>query len=123
EADLDKRDIRVLSRWLKLPTWNKPASPCLSSRIPYGTPVTEAVLRQIEKAEDIVRSEGFDVLRVRHYGDEARIEVPVSQLAHLTSEKVWTRIVGELNSLGYARVRADPTGFESGRLNRESNSL
>src|SRR5206468_11471176 len=81
EADLSKREIRTLSRWLKLPTWNKPASPCLSSRIPYGTVVTEDILRQIEKAEDVLRQEGFSVVRVRHYGDEARLEVPVKDLA------------------------------------------
>ena len=64
EVGLTKRDIRTLSRWLRLPTWNKPASPCLSSRIPYGTAVTEKILRQIEQAEAVVRSEGFRVVRV-----------------------------------------------------------
>src|SRR6266700_2666511 len=67
EAGLTKPNIRALSRWMGLPTWNKPASPCLSSRIPYGTAVTEKILRQIENAENAVRSEGFRVVRVRHY--------------------------------------------------------
>src|ERR1700730_17457190 len=71
EAALTKRDIRVLSRWMGLPTWNKPASPCLSSRIPYGTAVTAQILKQIELAEEAVRSEGFSIVRVRHYGNEA----------------------------------------------------
>jgi len=101
-----------------LPTWNKPASPCLSSRIPYGTPVTEKILKQIEKAEDIVRSEGFSVVRVRHYGTEARIEVPLKELARLKMPGRWQRIVRGVKASGYQVVIADPRGFESGRLNR-----
>lgn len=117
EADLTKREIRVLSRWLGLPTWNKPASPCLSSRIPYGTPVTEEILRQIEKAENVLRAEGFGVVRVRHYGREARIEVPLDELPRLASKETWPRIVGGLQACGYREVIADPRGFKSGRLN------
>lgn len=117
EADLDKHDIRVLSRWLKLPTWNKPASPCLSSRIPYGTPVTVETLRQIERAEAIVRAEGFRVVRVRHYGSEARVEVPSSEIRKLAEPDCWNRIDADLRAIGYERVRIEPEGFRSGRLN------
>jgi uncharacterized protein len=120
EADLDKRSIRALSRWMKLPTWNKPASPCLSSRIPYGTAVTEKILKQIEKAEDAVRAEGFSIVRVRHYGTQARIEVPIQDLPRLLEEHPWQRVVKNLKAVGYESVMADPRGFESGRLNHST---
>ena len=118
EAGLTKHDIRVLSRWLGLSTWNKPASPCLSSRIPYGTAVTESILRQIEEAEKAVRSEGFRIVRVRHYGEEARVEVPMKDLTRLQAPDRWLRIVERLQACGYLSVVADPRGFESGRLNQ-----
>jgi uncharacterized protein len=118
EADLTKKDIRILSRWMGLPTWNKPASPCLSSRIPYGTPVTSDILKQIEKAEEAVRSEGFSVVRVRHYENEARIEVPLKDLVRLKKEPCWGNISRKILACGYQKVIADPRGFESGRLNR-----
>jgi uncharacterized protein len=118
EANLAKQDIRILSRWMCLPTWNKPASPCLSSRIPYGTAVTEKILRQIENAENAVRSEGFHVVRVRHYGDEARVEVPLKDLPRLKSPERWPRIVQNIQACGYESVLADPRGFASGRLNQ-----
>jgi uncharacterized protein len=123
EADLDKRSIRVLSRWMRLPTWNKPASPCLSSRIPYGTSVTDQILRQIEKAEELVRAEGFSGVRVRHYGAEARVEVRLEDVARLMEEKCWRKIEKNLFACGYERVIADPRGFESGRLNRSTENF
>ncbi len=118
DADFSKLDIRVLSRWMQLPTWNKPASPCLSSRIPYGTAVTETILRQVEKAEDAVRSEGFRVVRVRHYGTEARIEVPLKDINRLTEPTLWQRVVLHVKRSGYDNVVADPSGFQTGRLNK-----
>lgn len=117
EADLFKSDIRVLSRWMRLPTWNKPASPCLSSRIPYGTPVTEETLRRIERAEAVLRREGFETVRVRHYGARARIEVLKKNLPQLLEIPQWTRIREQFQRLGYTQVEADPRGFASGRLN------
>jgi uncharacterized protein len=120
EVQLTKRDIRILSRWMGLSTWNKPASPCLSSRIPYGTAVTPEILRQIEKAEEAIRGEGFRVVRVRHYGEEARIEVPLAEVPRLTAGERWLRIVKNVQLCGYRVVQADPRGFESGRLNRSS---
>jgi uncharacterized protein len=117
QADLDKRSIRILSRWMGLPTWNKPASPCLSSRIPYGTPVSESVLRQIEKAEEVLHLEGFSVARVRHYGPEARVEVPLEDLDRLNEARVWQKIEQRILASGYKTVVADPRGFKSGRLN------
>jgi uncharacterized protein len=122
EADLTKKDIRVLGRWLGLPTWNKPASPCLSSRIPYGTAVTEKNLKKIEKAEEIVRSEGFSIVRVRHYGMEARIEVPLHDLSRLQMHEKWSRITQNVKACGYNSVIADPRGFQSGRLNNPTEN-
>lgn len=121
DAALTKRDIRVLSRWLKLPTWNKPASPCLSSRIPYGTSVTAATLHQIDLAETVVRSEGFRVLRVRHFGLEARIEVPSAEIPRLEERDRWERICKQLIALGYEKVTVEREGFRSGRLNATIN--
>jgi uncharacterized protein len=117
DANLTKHEIRVLSRWMGLPTWNKPASPCLSSRIPYGTPVTKRILKQIETAEDVIRSEGFSVVRMRHYGSEARIEVPLSEFPRLTETRRWQRVTQDVKACGYETVVADPRGFKSGRLN------
>jgi uncharacterized protein len=117
EAGLLKQDIRILSRWMKLPTWNKPASPCLSSRIPYGTAVTAATLAQIEAAEALLQGEGFPVVRVRHFGATARIEVPSEDIARLREDSRWPRITNRLLQLGYDAVEVDPRGFKSGRLN------
>jgi pyridinium-3,5-biscarboxylic acid mononucleotide sulfurtransferase len=117
EAGLEKREIRALSRWMRLPTWNKPASPCLSSRVPYGTPVLQETLRQIERAEDALHAEGFSVVRVRHHGRLARIEVPLVDSRRLLEPERWARIVGQLRTCGYESVEADPRGFQSGRLN------
>jgi uncharacterized protein len=116
-AGLDKRAIRVLSRWLGLPTWNKPASPCLSSRIPYGTVVTPALLRQIEKAESLLQREGFAIVRVRHFGDLARIEVPLEKIPILKEDARWARICAALRGCGYSRIAIEERGFRSGRLN------
>ena len=123
DAALSKQDIRVLSRWLRLPTWNKPASPCLSSRLPYGTPVTVERLSQIEQAEEVLHAEGFAIARVRHYGALARIEVPLEKLSQLQEPTRWQRIVSRLQALGYARVEIDPRGFQSGRLNEKITLL
>jgi uncharacterized protein len=122
KAGLTKQEIRILSRWLKLPTWNKPASPCLSSRIPYGTPVTETVLRQIERAEKALHRENFSVVRVRHYGTQARIEVPLEEVPRLQERERWSRVERELKNAGYAEVIIDLRGFRSGNLNGPENA-
>jgi len=117
DAKLTKQDIRTLSRWRRLPTWKKPASPCLSSRIPYGTKVTERILRQIESAENILLEENFPVVRVRHYGTQARIEVPLADFPRLQEKSRWPRIMERFQKIGYPEVILDPRGFRSGRLN------
>jgi len=117
EARLTKWDIRVLSRWRQLPTWKKAASPCLSSRIPYGTRVTERILRQVERAENILLEENFDVVRVRHYGTQARIEVPLADLPRLQEKSLWAHISRRFQAIGYRELVLDPRGFRSGSLN------
>lgn len=115
EAGLTKRDVRALARYLGLPNWDKPAMACLSSRIPYGTPVTVEALRRIEAAEGALRDLGFRQLRVRHHDTLARIEVPPADFPHLLA--VREEVVQRLKSVGYTFVTMDLAGFRSGSLN------
>ena len=117
EAGLSKAELRRLAAELGLPIHDKPASPCLASRIPYGQPVTPEKLRQIDAAESLLRALGFCECRVRHHGPVARIEVPAAELEHIITEPVRTRIVTELRSLGFHYVALDLAGFRSGSLN------
>ncbi len=117
EAGLTKEEIRVLSREIGLPTWDKPALACLSSRIPYGTPVTMPSLKQIEEAEGFLRQKGFRICRVRHHGNVARIEVPVADLPRLVSEPLRAEVAAALKGFGYAYVAVDLVGFRSGSGN------
>ena len=115
EVGLGKAEIRELSARLGLPTAERPASPCLASRVAYGIPVTAERLRRIERAEDFVRSLGFDVLRVRDHGDLARIEVPLEEIERIAS--VREEIAEHLSNLGFRYVTVDLGGFRSGSLN------
>jgi uncharacterized protein len=115
EAGLTKDEIRALSRERGLPTWDKPAMACLSSRIPYGTPVTIEALDRIEAAEAFLRSLGLRQLRVRHHNDVARIEVEAPDMALLVEQR--ERIVEQLKALGYKYIALDLAGFRSGSLN------
>lgn len=115
EAGLTKQDVRALARHLGLPNWNKPAMACLSSRIPYGTPVTVETLRQIEAAESALRDLGFRQLRVRHHGRLARIEVPVEDLPRVLA--VREEIVHRLRETGYTFITLDLAGYRTGSLN------
>jgi len=117
EASLAKRDVRALSRWQRLPTWNIPASPCLSSRIPYGTAVTPRALRQIENAESMLRAKGFSIVRVRHFGDDAKIEVPKNKISDLAEELRQGNVISQFRALGFERIIIDSEGFRSGKLN------
>jgi uncharacterized protein len=117
EAKLTKDDIRQLSRQLGLPTADVPSSPCLASRINYGLEVTEQRLRQIDQAEDFLRSLGFVELRVRHHDTIARIEVGGSEVEKLSKEPMRSRIVEKFKSLGFKYVTVDLEGFRSGSLN------
>ena len=116
-ADLSKDDIRELSRQAGLPTWDEPASACLSSRIPYFTEVTEEKLRLIERAESVLRDLGFRVCRVRHHDSSARIELGVDELPRAFDPVMAATIDRELRALGYDQVTVDPRGYRLGSLN------
>ena len=118
EAGLTKAEIRELSRERGLPTWDKPAMACLSSRIPYGTPVTVEALDQVGAAEAFLRGLGMRQLRVRHHGDVARIEVEPQDIAAVVEYR--ERIVTRMTNLGYRYVTLDLAGFRSGSLNEGS---
>ena len=115
EAELTKDDIRALSRERGLPTWDKPAMACLSSRLPYGTPVTVEALGRVEAAEAFLRSLGVRQVRMRHHDDLARIEVEPQDMAVLIEQR--ERVVARLKELGYRYVTLDLAGFRSGSLN------
>jgi uncharacterized protein len=116
EAGMPKSEIRAAARALKLPNWNKPSFACLSSRIPHGTPVTVAALRQIEAAEAALKSLGFRQVRVRHHGDVARIEVDAAEIPRLIAER--GRVSAAVREAGYKFVSADLEGYSTGSLNR-----
>ena len=117
EAGLTKDDIRLLSRERGLPTWDKPAMACLSSRIPYGTPVTVEALGRIAAAEAFLRSLGIRQLRVRHHDDVARIELEPDGMTVLMQDGNRKRAVERLKEIGYRYVTLDLAGFRSGSLN------
>jgi uncharacterized protein len=119
EAGLTKDDIRRLSRRLGLQTWDKPASACLASRIPYHQPITAEKLAQVEAGEDFVRGLGVcRQVRVRHHGDVARIEVPAEAVRLLTAGDLGPKIVERFKSLGFLHVAVDLEGYRTGSLNR-----
>jgi uncharacterized protein len=117
EVDLGKDEIRELSRRAGLPSWNEPASACLSSRIPYHAEVTDEKLRAIERAEEVLRSLGFRVCRVRHHGDLARLEIGRDELQRALVPEVAAAIVRELKAIGYRHVTIDLQGYRTGSLN------
>ncbi|MCC6651252.1 MAG: ATP-dependent sacrificial sulfur transferase LarE, partial [Candidatus Eisenbacteria bacterium] len=118
ELGFDKADVRAVAAHYALASTGKPASPCLASRIPYGTPITREALGQVERAEGALRALGLDEVRVRHHGDLARIEVPSAQLGALTAEPLRSRVVAGVRAAGYLFVSLDLEGFRSGSLNR-----
>jgi uncharacterized protein len=117
EAGLGKAAVRAVSRSLGLPTWDRPASPCLASRVPYGTPITAPLLARIDAAEAHLRSLGFVELRVRAHDTLARIEVPVADLPRLLDPAIRDGVAAHLRGLGFAHVTVDLRGFRSGSLN------
>jgi uncharacterized protein len=117
EAGLTKADIRALSRDAGLPTWDEPASACLSSRVPYFSEVTEEKLRAIEGAEDELRALGFRVLRVRHHGEVARIEVAPDELPRLVEPAMAKAVDAAIRKHGFRYVAVDLRGYRLGSLN------
>jgi uncharacterized protein len=116
ETGATKQQVRALARRLALPSAEKAASPCLASRIPYGTPVDPATLAQIDRAERAVRGLGYNELRVRHHGALGKLELPQADLEAL-DPGIETRINDAIRSAGYASATIDPRPFRSGRLN------
>ncbi|MDP9441190.1 MAG: ATP-dependent sacrificial sulfur transferase LarE [Actinomycetota bacterium] len=115
DAGFTKAEVREWSRRLGLRTWDKPAAACLASRVPYGTPVTVTVLSGVARAESGLRRLGFRQLRVRHYGDVARVEVDADELASAVEQR--EAVVAAVKAAGYRYVTLDLEGFRSGNLN------
>jgi pyridinium-3,5-biscarboxylic acid mononucleotide sulfurtransferase len=115
DSGFTKAEVREASRRLGLRTWDKPAAACLASRVPYGTPVTLGVLRTVAAAESVLRALGFREVRVRHYGDLARIEVGAGELARAVQERA--AVVAGVRAAGYRYVTLDLEGLRSGNLN------
>ncbi len=121
DCDLTKEQLREIARYFELPNWNKPASPCLSSRIPYNHEITNEKLRMVEAAENILNEFGFEDVRVRHYGDYGQIEVQPEELERLVA--VEDRVMEEMRSVGFGELRIDREGLVSGKLNRVIKNL
>jgi uncharacterized protein len=117
EAGLDKKDIREISRRLNLPSWDRPSSPCLASRFPYGEQITAEALKQVAEAEGFLRSLGFKEFRVRHHSDIARIELREEEMAMARTPETRKAITEKLKSIGYRFIVLDMEGFRSGRMN------
>jgi len=115
DAGFTKTEVRAAARALGLAVWDKPAAPCLASRIPYGTPVTIATLDRVGRAEAALRALGFSDLRVRHYGDVARVELPRADLPRARERQ--EEVVAAVQRTGYRSVTLDPEGLRSGNLN------
>jgi uncharacterized protein len=118
EDSLSKKEIRELSRQLGLPTWDKPSSPCLSSRFPYGQRITKEALRRVEKAEEFLREIGFHEVRVRDHDNVARIEVGEEEINLALAPESRRLIAEKLSSLGYRFVSLDLDGYRMGSMNR-----
>jgi uncharacterized protein len=117
EANLEKQEIRELSRRLGLPSWDEPASACLSSRIPYHSEVTDEKLRTIERAEQSLRALGFRICRVRHHDELARIELGRDEMARALEPELSAAIVRAVKAAGYRYVTIDLQGYRLGSLN------
>ena len=116
DCGITKEEIREIAKYFELPNWNKPASPCLSSRIPYTHSITRKKLVEIEQAEDLLNSVGFEDVRVRHYGDHGRIEVRREEIPRL--KEMQSDLAEKIREIGFSRVVIDEEGLVSGKLNR-----
>jgi len=117
EARFTKNEIRLLSKIMHLPTWNKPSFACLSSRFPYGTRITEEELEKVAKAESFLRKEGFIQVRVRHHDRTAKIEVFPDEIKKIIDDKLREKIVKKFKELGYIYVTVDLEGYRQGSMN------
>jgi uncharacterized protein len=114
---MHKDEIRELSRRAGLPTWDRPASACLSSRIPYGIAVTPELLDKIDRAESVLRDLGFRQFRVRAHGELARIELAQDELSRGFDPALWQQIAARIKAVGFAFVTLDLEGYRQGSLN------
>ena len=114
---LTKLDLRTLAKAAGYPLWDRPAAPCLSSRVEYGRPVTREVLAQIEQGEESLRQLGFRELRVRHHGELARVEIARTELPRALTMEMLDAITAALKVVGFQYVTLDCSGFRSGSLN------
>jgi len=117
DAGLTKLEVRALAKAAGYPVWDRPAAPCLSSRVEYGRTVTREVLEQIEKSEESLRELGFSELRVRHHGELARVEIARGELQRALTLEMMDAITAALKRVGYQYVTLDCTGFRSGSMN------
>jgi uncharacterized protein len=117
EAGMTKLEVRTLAKAAGYPVWDRPAAPCLSSRVEYGRTVTREVLEQVERAEESMRTLGFSEFRVRHHGDLARVEIARAELPRALSIEMLDAITAALKQAGYQYVTLDCTGFRSGSMN------
>ncbi|GAC1592167.1 MAG: ATP-dependent sacrificial sulfur transferase LarE [Candidatus Velthaea sp.] len=117
EAGFTKADVRELARTLGLDVWDKPALACLSSRFPYGTPITLELLRQVDRAEQAVHDAGIRICRVRHHGEVARIELPPDEIAAFADPALRARVADGVRAAGYRYVAIDLGGYVRGNLN------
>ena len=120
ENNISKDEIREIARHFGLPNWDKPASPCLSSRIPYNHRITQKKLVEIERAEDLLNSFGFEDVRVRHYGDHGKVEVAREEIPKLMEMK--ESVVEKIMEIGFQEVIIDQEGLVSGKMNRAIKS-
>lgn len=118
DAGLNKEEIRFLSREMGLSTWNKPALPCLATRIPYGSLITNQKLKMIQEAETFLSKQGFIEVRVRHHGSTAVIEVNAGRLKELLNERLRKNILEKFRKIGFNQIALDLEGYVSGKLNR-----
>ncbi len=117
DVGMTKENVRELSRRWGLSTWGQPASACLSSRIPYGTPVTVEALSMVDRAEAFLKNLGFRLVRVRHHEEIARIEVPPEEMIHFFEDGTNEKVADQLKEIGYKYVTLDLQGYRSGSLN------
>jgi uncharacterized protein len=115
EVGFTKADIRILARQFELPNWNKPSAACLSSRIPYGTPIEISILHQIEHAEDLLHQMGFSQVRVRYHDQIARIEMEIDDFSAALDKRL--EITSGIKALGFSYITLDLNGFRSGSMN------
>ena len=117
EVGLSKSEVRELSRRATLPTWDKPASPCLSSRIAYGTTVTIERLSKVDRGEEILREYGFREFRVRHHDQLVRLEIAAAEMDQILRKEVFQELAARFRELGFKYVTLDLEGFRSGSMN------